>query len=213
MTDQIRIGLVDDHQIVRTGLRQFLSEQEDFKIVGEASDGREAMALVRQTPMDVLLMDLVMPGRGGGDVMETLLAHFPDLAVLILSGYPEEHHALKVIRQGAKGYLNKNCTPHELAMAVRTAAAGKLYLSEAVGELLAGNLEKKLSKVPHETLTNRELQILVRAAKGHKPSSIADQLSLSVKTVSSYRTHMMQKMGLNSNSELTYYALKHGLID
>jgi DNA-binding NarL/FixJ family response regulator len=154
-----------------------------------------------------------MPGQSGIDALGMIRAKAPDLGVLILSGYPEEHYATNLIRQGASGYLNKECDPLEILNAVRTIAMGRRYISPAVAELLAQQLGKKEDVAPHEQLSDREFQVFLRLAKGETAGNVAQALSLSVKTVSTYRTRVMEKMNLQSNSDLTYYALKNGLID
>jgi DNA-binding NarL/FixJ family response regulator len=208
----IKIGIVDDHAIVRTGLRQFLSEHVDLRVEGEAGNGREAIDLVRNHEIDVL-MDLSMPGQSGLDALAMLRAKAPDMGILILSGYPEEHYAINLIRQGASGYLNKECEPSEIVEAIRTIALGRRYLTPAVAELLAQQLNRKDDAPPHEQLSEREFQVFLKLAKGETAGDIAKALSLSVKTVSTYRTRLMEKMALSSNSDLTYYALKNRLID
>lgn len=209
----IRVGIVDDHAIVRTGLRQFLGEQVDLRVVGEAASGREAIDLVRNTEMDVLVMDLSMPGQSGIDALGMIRAKAPDLAVLILSGYPEEHYAVNLLRQGARGYLNKECDPMEIVQAIRTVTLGRRYISPAVAELLAQQLGRLDAGAPHEQLSEREFQVFLKLARGETAGEIAKALSLSVKTVSTYRTRLLEKMNLSSNSDLTYYALKNRLID
>ena len=209
----LKIGIVDDHAIVRSGLRQFLSEHVDLRVEGEASNGREAIDLVRNHEIDVLLMDLSMPGQSGLDALAMLRAKAPDMGILILSGYPEEHYAINLIRQGASGYLNKECEPSEIVEAIRVIALGKRYLTPTVAELLAQQLNRKDDAPPHEQLSEREFQVFLKLAKGETAGDIAKDLSLSVKTVSTYRTRLMEKMGLSSNSDLTYYALKNQLID
>ena len=209
----IKVGIVDDHAIVRAGLRQFFSEQVDLRVVGEAASGREAIDLVRQQELDVLVMDLSMPEQSGMDALGMIRAKAPDLGVLILSGYPEEHYATNLIRQGASGFLNKECEPDEIVTAIRTIATGKRYISASVADLLAQQLGKSGDGLPHEQLSEREFQVFLKLAKGVTASDIADELSLSVKTVSTYRTRLMEKMNLNTNSDLTYYALKNRLID
>ena len=209
----IRIGIVDDHAIVRSGLRQFFSEHVDLRVAGEAARGREAIDLVRTTELDVLVMDLSMPGQSGLDALAMIRAKAPDVGVLILSGYPEAHYAMNLIRQGASGYLNKECEPSEIVEAIRTISLGKRYITPAVAELLAQQLNRKTDAPPHEQLSEREFQVFLKLAKGETAGDIAESLSLSVKTVSTYRTRLMEKMGLNSNSDLTYYALKNKLID
>jgi len=209
----IKIGLVDDHAIIRSGLRQYLSEYVDFRVVGEASNGREAIDLVRNQEIDVLIMDLSMPGQGGLDAIPMLRAKAPDMGILILTGHPEEHYAINLIRQGASGFLNKECDPKEILEAIRTIALGRRYLTPAVADLLAQQLNRKDDVPAHEQLSEREFQVFLKLAKGETAGAIANALSLSVKTVSTYRTRLMEKMALSSNSDLTYYALKNQLID
>ncbi len=209
----IRVGIVDDHAIVRSGLKQFFADQVDLRVVGEAANGREAIDLVREHDMDVLVMDLSMPGQSGLDALAMIRAKAPDVGVLILSGYPEEHYAMNLIRQGASGYLNKECDPQDIVEAIRTIALGRRYITPAVAELLAQQLHRKSDVPAHELLSEREFQVFLKLAKGETAGDIAQSLSLSVKTVSTYRTRLMEKMGLASNSDLTYYALKNRLID
>jgi len=209
----IRIGIVDDHAIVRSGLRNFFADHVDLRVVGEAANGREAIDLVRTTEMDVLLMDLAMPGQSGLDALAMIRAKAPDVGILILSGYPEEHYAMNLIRQGASGYLNKECDPAEIVEAVRTIALGKRYITRTVADLLAQQLGRKDDVPLHEQLSEREFQVFLKLARGETAGDVAKSLSLSVKTVSTYRTRLMEKMALASNSDLTYYALKNKLID
>jgi DNA-binding NarL/FixJ family response regulator len=214
MNDSIvKIGLVDDHPILRAGLRQFLGEYVDLRVVGEAASGREAIDLVRTTPLDVLVMDLSMPGQSGIDALAMIRSKAPDVGILILSGYPEEQYATNLIRQGASGYLNKECEPTEIVNAIRTIALGRRYISGSVAEMLANQLNRKEAGPLHEQLSEREFQVFLKLAKGETPGDIAKSLSLSVKTVSTYRTRLLEKMMLDSNSDLTYYALKNKLID
>jgi two-component system invasion response regulator UvrY len=208
----IRIGIVDDHAIVRRGLRQFFSDQVDLRVTGEAANGQEALDLARQGEIDVLVMDLSMPEHGGVDALAAIKARFPELPVLILSGFPETHYATTLLRQGASGYLNKECDPNEIATAIRTVYRGRKYITPAVAELLADSLGGDQNKLPHELLSERELQVFLRLAKGETIGHMADSMSLSIKTVSTYRTRVMEKLKLSSNSDLTYYALKNGLI-
>ncbi len=208
----IKIGIVDDHRIVRAGLRQFLSDYVDLRVEAEASNGREAIDLVRQHDIDVLVMDLSMPGQSGLDAMSMLRAKAPDMGILILSGYPEEHYAVNLIRQGASGYLNKECKPSEIVEAIRVIALGKRYISSTVAELLAQQLNRPQEGLPHTLLSEREFQVFLKLAQGAHVSEISEDLSLSVKTVSTYRTRLMEKLSLSSNSDLTYYALKNNLI-
>lgn len=208
----IRVGLVDDHILVRAGLKQYLGEQVDLRVTGEASNGKEALELARGGAVDVLLMDLSMPDQSGVDALAAIKARFPDLPVLILSGYPEQHYATSLLKQGASGYLNKECDPDEIIQAIRTVSRGRKYITPAVAELLASGLGTPLEKQPHELLSDREFQVFLRLAKGETVGAVADSMALSVKTVSTYRTRVMAKLNLATNSDLTYYALKNGLI-
>jgi DNA-binding NarL/FixJ family response regulator len=208
----IRIAIVDDHAIVRAGLRQFLAEQVDMTVVAEATNGREALDIVRKEIADMILMDLSMPDQSGVDALAAIKARQPDLPVLILSGFPEEHYATTLLRQGASGYLNKECDPEEIVKAIRTVVRGRKYITAGVGELLANQYTSGDDKPEHEHLSEREFQVFLRLAKGETIGHMADGMALSVKTVSTYRTRVMEKMNLSSNSDLTYYALKNGLI-
>ncbi|MDY0745382.1 response regulator transcription factor [Paucibacter sp. R3-3] len=208
----IRIAIVDDHAIVRAGLRQYFSDQTDLRVTGEASNGREALDIVRGGDVDVILMDLSMPDQGGVEVLAAIKAREPDLPVLILSGFPETHYATTLLRQGASGYLNKECDPEDIVKAIRTVYRGRKYITPAVAELLADGLSGDVDALPHEQLSERELQVFLRLARGETIGHMADSMSLSVKTVSTYRSRVMEKLKLASNSDLTYYALKNGLI-
>lgn len=208
----IRIGIVDDHAIVRTGLKQFLSEQVDFRVTAEAANGHEALAIARGDDVDVLLMDLSMPDQSGVDALAAIKARRPELPVLILSGFPEAHYATTLLRQGASGYLNKECEPEDIATAIRTVSRGRRYITPAVAELLADGLAGAGNQAPHESLSEREFQVFLRLAKGETVGHVAEQMFLSVKTVSTYRSRVLEKLKLASNSDLTYYALKNGLI-
>jgi DNA-binding NarL/FixJ family response regulator len=209
----IRIAIIDDHAIVRAGLRQFFSEQVDLTVVAEAANGRDAIDIVRKGDVDVILMDLSMPDQSGVDALAAIKARAPDLPVLILSGFPEEHYATTLLRQGASGYLNKECDPEEIVKAIRTVYRGRKYITAGVAELLADGLGGGSADRPaHEQLSEREFQVFLRLAKGETIGHMANSMSLSVKTVSTYRTRVMEKMKLESNCDLTYYALKNGLI-
>jgi len=208
----IKVGIVDDHAIVRSGLRQFLAEHVDIRVSGEANNGKEALELARTGEIDVMLMDISMPDQSGVDALQAIKARFPDMPVLILSGFPEAHYATALLRQGASGYLNKECEPDEIVNAIRTVYRGRRYISPAVAELLADSAAGGADKLPHEALSERELQVFLRLAKGETIGHMAESMFLSVKTVSTYRTRVLEKLKLSSNSELTYYALKNGLI-
>ncbi|MEO6281303.1 response regulator transcription factor [Roseateles sp.] len=214
----IRIGIVDDHAIVRTGLRQFLSDHVDLRVTGEGASGHEALEMARRGDVDVLLLDISMPDQSGVDALAAIKARFPELPVLILSGFPEAHYATTLLRQGASGYLNKECDPDEIANAIRLVSRGRRYISPAVAEQLADSVVggaaggSGADKALHELLSEREFQVFLRLAQGETVGHIAEALFLSVKTVSTYRTRVLEKLKLATNSDLTYYALKNGLI-
>lgn len=209
----IRVGIVDDHTIVRAGLRHYLSSLDDFEVVAEAANGKEALELVRMHEIDVLTLDLTMPGFNGLDAMTSLKARSPNTAILVFSGLPEERYAINLIRKGASGYLNKDCAPPEIVAAIRTVAQGKRYISPVVADLLAEQVMEPERGLPHEQLTSREFQIFLRLAKGGSITGIGQELSLSVKTVTTHRKRALNKMKLSTNSDATYYALKHKLIE
>jgi len=208
----IRIAIVDDHPLVRAGLRQYFSDHVDLRVVAECTCAREAMDVVRQELADVLLLDISMPGTSGVDALQAIKARAPQLPVLMLSSFAEEHYALTLLRQGAAGYLVKDCDPEDIVRAIRTVALGRRYITPSLAERMAEQLSAPTLKAQHELLSEREFQVFLRLAKGETLGRIADSMSLSVKTVSTYRTRVMEKMGLVSNSDLTYYALKHSLI-
>jgi two-component system invasion response regulator UvrY len=208
----IRVGIVDDHAVVLAGLKQFLGEQVDLRVTGEAADGAGALQLARGGEIDVLVMDLAMPDQSGVDALAAIKARFPELPVLILSGYPETHYATTLLKQGASGYLNKECDPMEIAEAIRTVARGRRYITPAVAEMLADQVSGDGDRPAHEALSERELQVFLHLAQGQTVGQLADSMCLSVKTVSTYRTRVLEKLKLKTNSDLTYYALKNGLI-
>jgi DNA-binding NarL/FixJ family response regulator len=208
-----RVGIADDHPITRAALRAYLEEVEDIRVVAEASSGREAIDLVRTHPLDVLLLDLDMPGQSGIDALGMIKAKAPHVGVLVLSGYPESQYAVPLIRNGASGYLNKSCEPGEIAQAIRKIALGTRYITPVVAELLATQVIAPPAHGLHEQLSARELQVFLKLAQGKTAGDVAVELSLSAKTVSTYRARLMAKLQARSNSDLTYYALKHRLLD
>ncbi|HEY9097407.1 MAG TPA: response regulator transcription factor [Thiobacillus sp.] len=208
----IQVAILDDHQIVRTGFRELLSEDSTITVSFEAGDGDEALALLRTSPCDVLLLDISLPGKNGVDVLRSVRQRHPNVRVLILSGFPEESYALSMIKNGANGYLCKDCDQDELLRAIHTVANGRRYVSVRVAELLADEMSGARSGVPHDALSDRELQVFLRLARGESVSDIAAQLNLSVKTISTYRSRLTEKLSVASNAELATYALRHGLI-
>jgi two-component system invasion response regulator UvrY len=211
--DLIRVGVVDDHAIVRAALRQLIRDQSDMKFMAEAWDGRSAIDMVRTWPIDVMLLDLQMAGRGGMDVMGLISAKAPEVRVLVLSNLPEEHYALNVIRMGAYGYLNKQCEPEEIVAGIRRVASGQHHISPAVAELMADGVVQGQPSQFIDGLNDREFRLLIHFARGASSSEIADDLLLTAKTVSTYRSVLLRKLGLRTNSDITRYAIKRGLID
>ncbi|MEC5396631.1 response regulator transcription factor [Uliginosibacterium sp. H1] len=213
MSEKIRVLIVDDHAIIRHGLKQILSDTEDMEAVGEADGGVRALQMLRNSQYDVVLMDVSMPDRNGIDTLKLIKKEFAKLPVLILSMHPEEQYAVRALRAGAAGYLSKQGAPEQLVTALRQVAAGKKYVSAAVAEELANAITEDLERPPHEKLSDREYQTLCMISSGKTLTQIAEQLNLSVKTVSVYRARLLEKMKLRNNAELTHYGLKHGLVE
>ena len=208
----LRIAIVDDHQIVRAGFREMLADELGFVFPFEAATGEEALQGLREHETDVLLLDLSLPGQSGVDVLRAARQRYDTLRILMLSGFPEDRYALAMIRNGADGYICKDCSRDELVNAIRTVAQGRRYLSPRTAELMARQLSDGVPGALHEKLSDRELQVFLRLAKGESVSDIALVLNLSVKTVSTYRSRLLEKLGVASNAELATYALRHGLI-
>ena len=208
-----RIAIADDHVLVRRGLAELLREMDDFRVVGEASSGDELLRLVRDERVDVVVMDMSMPGPSGLDLVKSIKAEFPKLPILVLSAHPEDQYAVRVVRAGAMGYLTKESAEADLVEAVRRVASGKRYLTQNLAASLLDALDADPDEDPHAALSDREYQVLRLIASGMTVGGIAEQLSLSVKTVSTYRSRLLQKMGMSNNSEITRYALENGLVD
>jgi two-component system invasion response regulator UvrY len=208
----LRIAIVDDHQLVRAGFRELLGEEVDLRIGFEAASGEEALEALRTQPCDVLLLDLSLPGKSGIDVLRTVRQRHPEVAVLVLSSFPEERYALAMIRNGASGYLCKDCEREALLAAIHTVAQGRRYVSARTAELLAAEMLGDGVAAPHSQLSEREMQVFLRLAKGEAVSDIAATLNLSVKTISTYRSRLLEKLALSSNAELATYALRNGLM-
>lgn len=209
----IRILIADDHAVVREGIKHIFSEVPDVSIAGEASNGQEVLENIGKKDFELLLLDIAMPGRDGLEVLREVKALRPKLPVLILSMFPEEQYALRALRSGASGYMTKDSIPHELVNAVRKVLKGGRYVSSSFSDVLLTELTSDVQKPPHETLSDRELQIMRMIASGKAIKKIASELSLSSKTVYTYRARVLEKMGMNNNMELTHYATKHGLTD
>lgn len=208
----IRVLIADDHTVVRRGLRQILLEGFPTATVEEVPDAEELIKRVMNSEWDVIISDLSMPGRSGLDALQQIKQLNPKLPVLILSIHPEEHYALRVLKAGASGYLSKDSAPDELVTAIKRVLLGKKYITDSIAEKLASVLDKDSNKAPHEFLSDREFSVLKMLAAGKSVSDIADSLFLSVTTVSTYRSRIMQKMDMKSNADLTLYAVEHKLL-
>jgi len=209
----IRVLIADDHSIVREGLKQILADTDDIVLAGEAENGNDAIRLCRQMSCEVLLLDISLPDRSGIEILKQLKDEFPKLAVLLLSMHREDQYAIRGLKAGASGYLNKQSAPAELVGAIRQVAAGQKYVSAAVAQALANQVGGERAPTPHETLSDREYQTLTMIASGKSVSEIALELALSVKTISMYRARLLLKMGLRHNAELTHYAIKNHLVE
>ncbi len=208
-----RILIADDHALVRAGFRQFLQEERRDIEVAEAASGQQALDMLRGGGFDLLILDINMPGRGGLDILKHVRAGHPETRVLVLSGYPERQYAMNVLKAGASGFLSKDGAPSELIRAVQQVLAGKRYVSDSLAELLVAELDAARDRPPHADLSEREFQIFCKLAAGQSVSEIAGELSLSVKTVSTYRTRVLEKMGFRSNADITSYAVRNGLVN
>jgi DNA-binding NarL/FixJ family response regulator len=208
----IQVVLCDDHAMVRRGIRETLLEAVDIQVCGEASNYGEVKALLRTQHCDVLILDINLPGRNGIEILTNLRETHPDVNILILSMYDADQYAIRCLRLGAAGYLNKAGNPTDIIAAVRTLALGRRYLTPDISEMLVNNLSQPDDAAPHSTLSEREMQTLLKIASGKKLAEIADDLMLSPKTVSVYRARLLEKLALSSNAELAVYATKNGLI-
>ncbi|RZI82581.1 MAG: response regulator transcription factor [Rubrivivax sp.] len=215
----IKVMLVDDHLIVRQGLRQVLADMADLTVVADAADAVQAMQGVRALMdqpagpgLDVVMLDIALPGRDGLDVLKQLKAEYPDLAVVMLSTYPDKQFAVRCLRAGASGYLNKSADPDEMAMALRKAAQGGVYLTASVAEALATSISEVRGKPAIETLSRREHQVFLQLAEGHSVGQIAQGLSLSPNTVSTYRARILEKTGTRNDVELALYAVRQRVV-
>jgi two-component system, NarL family, invasion response regulator UvrY len=208
----IRVVLCDDHAMVRRGIRDTLAEAVDIEVTGEASTYAEVKDVLRATPCDVLVLDLNLPGRGGLEVLASLRELESSTRVLIVSMFAEDQYALRCLRAGAHGYLNKAGDPNELIQAVRAIATGRKYVTPAVSEMLVDSLSTPGTESLHSLLSEREMQTLMKIATGKKLADIAQELMLSPKTVSVYRSRMLEKLKLANNAELTVYAIRNGLV-
>ena len=210
---KIRVFITDDHVVVRKGLRGILEECEDIEVVGEAPDYSGLVAGLRDKQVDVLVIDVAMPGKNGIDALKQLVGERPGLKALVVSMYPEDQFALRALKAGASGYLTKTSGPDRLVDAVRTIAAGRKFVTPEVAQALANNVAGGSEALPHTALSDREFQTLRLIASGKKLAAIADEMAISVKTVSVYRARLLEKMQMKSTAELTRYAVEHKLLD
>jgi DNA-binding NarL/FixJ family response regulator len=208
----IRVLIADDHAVVREGLKRIVAQNADMEVAGEAGNGHEVLDFARRHECDLVLLDLAMPGKDGLDTLKELKLLRPHLPVLVLSVYPEEQYAVRLLRAGAAGYLTKESAPEELVAAIRKVSRGGRYVSEALAEQLAVLLGSGTDRPPHETLSDREFRVMVMLASGKTASEVAEALCLSVKTISTYRSRTLRKMNMRNNAELSFYAVKHGLL-
>jgi len=209
----IKIIIADDHPIVRAGMKQIISEASDLMVADEASDGRQLLTKIRKENFDVVILDISMPHMDGLDVLKQLKIEMPKLPVIVLSIHPEDQYALRVLKAGASGYVTKVSAPDELINAVRKVCRGGKYISPSIAEKLAFQLDANFEVMPHESLSDREYQVLCLLASGKTVTDIADELALSVKTVSTYRARILEKMNMKNNAELIHYAVQNRLVD
>ncbi len=210
----IKILIADDHEIVRKGLVQFVAETPDIEVCAEAGSAQEALSLLREhCDCSVVVLDISMPGRSGLDALKEINEQYSLIPVLMLSTHSEDEFAVRALRAGASGYLMKQSAPRELIAAIRKVHAGGNYVSESVADKLVSNLNTKLGQEPHESLSDREYQVMWMIALGKTLKQIADELSLSEKTISTYRTRIMDKMDMKKNTEIVRYVMQHGLLE
>jgi two-component system invasion response regulator UvrY len=207
----IRVLVADDHAVVREGLRRILDEHADFRVAAEAATGDEVLRVLAETPVDVLVLDISMPGPGAFDLLQRLREDHPAVRTVVLTMYSEDQYAVRVLRAGAAGFLSKEQSPELLIEAIRKAHGGGVYVSPSLAERLAANVGRRDSRLPHESLSDRELEVLVRIGAGQSIKAIASELKLSPKTVSTYHTRIRKKLNLQTDAELIRYALEHGL--
>jgi len=209
----LKILIADDHPIVRQGLKQILSEEFEIEALGEAQNSQEVLELVRKKDWDIVVLDITMPGRGGIEVLKELKTQKPKLPVLILSMHPEDQYAVRVLKAGAAGYLTKESVQDELVKAIKKILGGGKYVSPSLAEKMAFDLETKTEKPLQETLSDREYQVMLLIGSGKTVSQIAEKLSLSAKTIDTYRTRILEKMKMKTNAELMHYVIKNKLVE
>lgn len=207
-----RVFVADDHALFREGVKSLLAEESDLVVAGESGSAKETLDRVRNDAFDILLLDISLPDGSGIDLLHQIRPHKPDLPILILSMHPEEQYAVSLLRAGASGYITKDAVPQQVVQAIRTLLQGRKYISPAVAHILAEDIGSD-RRPPHEQLSEREFQVFCKLAAGHSVGNIAEELFLSNKTVSTYRARILEKMNAKSNADLTYYAIKNGLIE
>lgn len=210
---ELKILIADDHSVTREGIIKSLAAYFQDAKYSEASNAAEILQLVHKTQYDLVILDISLPGRNGIDVLKEIKSNYPEIPVIIFSMYPEDQFAVRSIRDGASAYLTKDISSKELAVAVKQILNGERYLTHSLMEIITKDLQNNLNKAPHEILSDREYQVFLLIASGKNVSSIARELSLSVKTISVYRAIILKKMSLKNNSEITYYAFKHNLVE
>ncbi|HPX50141.1 MAG TPA: response regulator transcription factor [Deltaproteobacteria bacterium] len=208
-----KVLIADDHPIVRTGLKQIIAEEPDIKIIGEASDGNEVLEFLRKEPCDLVLLDLAMPKRSGLEIISEIRQIRPNTAILVLSIYPEDQYAVRALRAGASGYLTKASAPNELIKAMRKVLNGGKYISMSLAEILASEIDQHTQQQPHERLSDREYQVMLMLAAGKTVTEVSRELNLSVKTISTYRARILEKMNMKNNAQMTFYAVENHLLD
>ncbi len=207
-----KVLIADDHPIVRTGLKQIIADEPDIKIIGEVSNGVEVLEFLHKNACDLVLLDLAMPKRTGLDVISEIKQINPSIGILVLSIYPEEQYAVRALRAGAAGYLTKASAPNELIKAMRKVMGGGKYISISLAEILASEIDQHTPQQPHERLSDREHQVMLMLAAGKTVTEVAQELNLSVKTISTYRARILEKMNMKNNAQLTFYAVEKHLI-
>jgi two-component system, NarL family, invasion response regulator UvrY len=208
----MKVLVADDHAVVREGLKRILTQDQGIQVVAEAEDGSAALARARELDLDVVVLDMSMPGRGGLETLQELKRLWPQLGVLVLSMHPEDQYAVRVLREGADGYLSKESAAEELISALRKIHGGGKYVSPTLAERLALTVERGFEGPPHERLSTREFQVMTLIAQGRTVTDIGEELHLSVKTISTYRSRILEKMGMKHNAELMHYAIEEGIV-
>ncbi len=211
--NKFNILIVDDHAVVREGLKFILAKADDLNVVAEASNAPDAMALLRKRPCDLVLLDLSLPGKSGVELLKMIRDELPKVRVLVLSTYPEDQYAVRVLKQGASGYLTKESAPELLVQVIRKVVGGGKYVSPAMAEKLLDEIGTDSQYAPHELLSNKEFEVFKLIATGRSLTDIAEGMHVSIKTISTHRTRILEKTGFSANADFTRYALQHGLID